>query len=70
LKENENITEVKVMNIRNKKDINILDLLDEMLRAIFNKLNMIDMLYSLVDVNRRFDRLSLYSSSRVCDQKR
>jgi len=47
------------MNIRNKNDINILDLPDEMLRAIFNKLNMLDMLYSLVDVNQRFDRLVL-----------
>ncbi|UJR30029.1 hypothetical protein I4U23_017574 [Adineta vaga] len=30
-----------------------------MLLAIFNKLNAIDMFYSLVDVNQRFDRLAL-----------
>ena len=40
-------------------DINILDLPDEILLAIINKLNMIDILYSLVDVNQRFDRLVL-----------
>jgi hypothetical protein len=49
------------MNILSSNDINILDLPDEMLRAIFNKLNMVDMLYSLVDVNQRFDRLALDS---------
>ncbi|CAF3874941.1 unnamed protein product [Rotaria sordida] len=32
-----------------------------MLLTIFNKLNTIDMLYSLVDVNQRFDRLALDS---------
>jgi hypothetical protein len=47
------------MNILNINDINILDLPDEMLCAIFNKLNMVDILYSLVDVNQRFDRLAL-----------
>jgi hypothetical protein len=49
------------MNILNHNDINILDLPDEMLLAIFNKLNTTDMLYSLVDVNQRFDRLVLDS---------
>ncbi|CAF2723585.1 unnamed protein product [Rotaria sp. Silwood2] len=49
------------MNILNKSNVNILDLPDEMLRAIFNKLNMINVLYSLVDVNLRFDRLVLDS---------
>ena len=48
-------------------NINILDLPDEMLLVIFNKLNMIDVLSSLVDVNERFNRLvfdpALYSSS-------
>ena len=29
-----------------------------MLLAVFNKLNMVDILYSLVDVNQRFDRLA------------
>ncbi|CAF1127937.1 unnamed protein product [Rotaria sordida] len=43
-----------------KKDaINILDLPDEIVLAIIRKLNMIDVLYSLVDVNQRFDRLVL-----------
>ncbi|UJR34375.1 hypothetical protein I4U23_021783 [Adineta vaga] len=49
------------MVILNSNDINILDLPNEMLRTIFNKLNMIDVLYSLVDVNKRFDRLALDS---------
>jgi hypothetical protein len=49
------------MNSLNSNDINILDLPDEMLHAIFNKLNMVDMLYSLVDVNQRFDRIALDS---------
>ncbi|CAF0901573.1 unnamed protein product [Rotaria sordida] len=53
------------MNILNHNDINILDLPDEMLLTIFNKLNTIDMLYSLVDVNQQFDRLAL--DSRVID---
>jgi hypothetical protein len=39
--------------------MNILDLPNEMLLTISNKLNMIDVLYSLVDVNERFDRLVL-----------
>ena len=41
--------------------LNILDLPDEILFIIFNKLNMVDVLYSLVDVNQRFDRLVLDS---------
>ena len=49
------------MNILNSNDINILDLPDEMLCAIFKKLNMVDMFYSLVDVNQRFDRIALDS---------
>ncbi|CAF4383391.1 unnamed protein product [Rotaria sp. Silwood2] len=39
--------------------INILDLSDEILLAVINRLNMIDVLYSLVGVNQRFDRLVL-----------
>ncbi len=39
--------------------MNILDLPDEMLLAILNKMNMVDVLYSFVDVNQRFDRLVL-----------
>ncbi|CAF3203245.1 unnamed protein product, partial [Rotaria sp. Silwood2] len=42
-------------------EINILDLPDEMLLYILKKLNNIDILYSLVDVNQRFDRLILNS---------
>lgn len=37
--------------------LNILDLPNEILLIIFNKLNMIDTLYLLVDVNRRFNQL-------------
>jgi len=47
------------MNVLNSNDINILDLPDEMLFSIFNKLNMVDRSYSLVDVNQRFNRLIL-----------
>lgn len=39
--------------------MNILDLPDEILRVIFNKLKIIDVFYSLVGVNERFDRLAL-----------
>jgi hypothetical protein len=49
------------MNNLNKNYLNILDLPDEILSIIFHKLNMVDVLYSLVDVNRRFDRLALDS---------
>jgi hypothetical protein len=45
------------MNTSNNDNLNILDLPDEILLIIFNKLNTIDVLYSLVDVNERFDRL-------------
>jgi hypothetical protein len=49
------------MDTFNKNNLNILDLPDEILLIIFNKLNGIDALYSLVDVNERFDRLVLNS---------
>jgi hypothetical protein len=49
------------MDICNNNNVNILDLSDEILLIIFNKLNPIDALYSLVDVNERFDRLVLNS---------
>jgi hypothetical protein len=42
-------------------DINILDLPDEMLVAILNKLQPVDVLNSLVGVNERLDRV-------VCDR--
>jgi hypothetical protein len=41
----------------NDSAINILALSDEMLLAIFNKLNNIDVLYSLIGVNKKLDRL-------------
>ena len=41
------------------KCLNILDLPDEILLIICNKMNIVDVLYSLVDVNQRFDRLVL-----------
>ena len=47
------------MNTLNNKDINILDLPDELSLIIFNKLRMTEMFYSLVNVNQRFDRLVL-----------
>jgi hypothetical protein len=49
------------MNNLNNNSLNILDLPDEILFIIFQKLKMVDVLYSLVDVNRRFDRLALDS---------
>jgi len=49
------------VNILSKNDMNILDLPDEMLFAIFKKMNMVDVFYSLVDVNQRFHRLVLDS---------
>ncbi len=47
------------MNISNNNHLNILDLPNEILFIIFNKLNMADVLYSLVDVTQRFDQLVL-----------
>jgi len=48
------------MNIsKNNKHLNILDLPNEILLIIFNKLNMVDVLYSLVNVTQRFDQLIL-----------
>ncbi len=49
------------MNISNKNHLNILDFPNEILFIIFNKLNMVDVLYSLVDVTQRFDQLVLDS---------
>jgi hypothetical protein len=49
------------MNNLNNNHLNILDLPDEILFIIFQKLNMVDVLYSLVDVNQRFERLTLDS---------
>jgi len=49
------------MDTSSKNNVNIFDLPDEILLVIFNKLNEIDALYSLVDVNERFDRLVLNS---------
>ncbi|CAF3234544.1 unnamed protein product [Rotaria socialis] len=45
------------MDIPNNNKLNILNLPNEILLFIFNKLKTIDALYSLVDVNERFDRL-------------
>ncbi|CAF1066082.1 unnamed protein product [Adineta ricciae] len=41
------------------KNVNLLDLPDEILLLILHKLTIIDMLHSLVNVNERFDRLVL-----------
>ncbi len=45
------------MNTSKNNHLNILDLPNEILFIIFNKLNMVDVLYSLVDINERFNRL-------------
>jgi hypothetical protein len=47
------------MNNFNSNRHNILDLPDEILLFVLKKLDVIDVLYSLVNVNRRFDRLAL-----------
>ena len=47
------------MNISNNNNLNILDLPNEILLIIFNKLNKVDVLYSLVDITQRFDQLVL-----------
>jgi hypothetical protein len=47
------------MNTSNENDINLLDLPDEILLIICNKLDMVDVLYSLVNLNKRFDQLIL-----------
>jgi len=49
------------MNNLNNNHLNILNLPNEILFIIFQKLNMVDVLYSLVDVNRQFERLALDS---------
>ena len=43
--------------------LNLLDLPNEMLLFIMKQLNMVDVLYSLVDVTQRLDQLVLNSSS-------
>ncbi|CAF3144566.1 unnamed protein product [Rotaria sp. Silwood2] len=48
------------MDTSNYNHLNILDLPNEILAIIFNKLNMVDVFYSLVDVNDRFNRLIFY----------
>src|SRR5437660_1072240 len=47
------------MDTSHNNCLNILDLPNEILLTIFNKLNRVNVLYSLVDVNERFDRLIL-----------
>jgi hypothetical protein len=49
------------MSVLNNTNLNILDLPDEVLLMIRNKLSQIDVFYSLVYVNHRFYRLSLDS---------
>ncbi len=49
------------MNISNNNYLIILDFPNEILFIIFNKLNMVDVLYSLVEVTQRFDQLVLDS---------
>ncbi|CAF3418700.1 unnamed protein product [Rotaria socialis] len=47
------------MNISNNNHPNIFDLPNEILFIIINKLNIVDVFYSLVDVNERFGQLVL-----------
>ncbi len=41
-----------------RSTVNILDLSDEMLLGILNKLSSADVLYSLIDVNQQLDKLA------------
>ncbi len=41
----------------NRSIVNIMNLPDEIILIIWNKLNKIDALYSFLNVNRRFDKL-------------
>ncbi|CAM4809784.1 unnamed protein product [Rotaria magnacalcarata] len=41
----------------NRSTVSLMDLPDEILFTIWNKLNKLDVLYSFVDVNRRFNKL-------------
>jgi hypothetical protein len=47
------------MNISNRNSLNLLDLPNEILLIIIKQLNMVDVLYSLVDVTERLDQLIL-----------
>src|SRR5438067_1930633 len=47
------------MNTSNNNPLNILNLPNEILLNIINKLSFIDVFYSLVDINERFDQLAL-----------
>ena len=47
------------MNISNRNSLNLLDLPNEVLLIIVKQLNMVDVLYSLVDVTERLDQLVL-----------
>ncbi|CAF4402070.1 unnamed protein product [Rotaria magnacalcarata] len=47
------------MKISNNKHLNILDVPNEILLMIFSNLNVVDVLYSLVNVTQRFDQLIL-----------
>ena len=49
--------------LKRMSNVNLLDLPDEILLLILHKLTIIDMLYSLVNVNERFDRLVLNPSN-------
>ena len=49
------------MNASPNNTLKILDLPNEILLIIFNKLKTIDAVYSLVDINERFDQLVLGS---------
>ncbi|CAF1436922.1 unnamed protein product [Adineta ricciae] len=49
------------MNLSNSSSLNFLDLPNEILLLIFNKLNTVDVFYSLIDINDRFNQL-LFSS--------
>ncbi|CAF3604597.1 unnamed protein product [Rotaria socialis] len=59
------------MNISNNNHLNILNLPNEILFIIFKKLNMVDVLYSLMDVTQRFDQLAFdpfYIHNQVLDR--
>jgi hypothetical protein len=50
------------MNVSNRNSLNLLDLPDEILLIIIKQLKMVDILYSLVNITVRLDRLVLNPS--------
>lgn len=57
--------ELNMNNSNNNHDLNLLNLPNEILIIILNKLNMADIFYSLVDVNQRFNEI-IFDPLSIC----